>query len=284
MSDGRSAGFASVSVPDGYVRYMLPQVFEPWAADMVSRVGLRPGQSVLDVASGLDPVARLAASAVGPTGRVVACDISAAMLAAAAARPVETGSAPIEYLECSASELDVADSTFDVVLCQQGLQFFPDRVAAVAEMARAVRPDGLVAVSTWAAEHPLGLFGPMCETMARSGIEEPYRGAYDPASYSISAPDLIDLLEEAGLRDARVEVATVDSVWSSVDDAVSALLGTPFGPLVSRLPPDRQHGVRATLAGHLQPSGQGTVTVRTVSNTALSPQVGPERGSSSLIW
>jgi len=95
VSDGRSVGFASVSVSDGYVRYMLPQVFEPWAVDVVSRVGLRPGQSVLDVASGLGPVARLAASAVGPAGRVVAGDISAAMLAAAAARPVEAGSAPI---------------------------------------------------------------------------------------------------------------------------------------------------------------------------------------------
>jgi ubiquinone/menaquinone biosynthesis C-methylase UbiE len=270
MSDGRSAGFASVSVPDGYARYMLAQLFEPWAVDLVSRVVLRPGQSALDVASGLGPVTRLAASAVGPAGRVVACDISAAMLAAAAARPVEAGSAPIEYLECSASALDVADSTFDVVLCQQGLQFFPDRAGAMAEMGRAVRPDGLVAVSTWAAEHPVGLFGPMCETMAGAGIEEPYRGAYDPASYSISAPDVADLLEEAGLRDARIEAVTVDAVWPSVEDAVSALLGTPFGPLVSRLPPDRQHGVRATLAEHLQPSGQGRVMVRTVSNTALA--------------
>jgi ubiquinone/menaquinone biosynthesis C-methylase UbiE len=270
VRDGRSVGFASVSVPDGYVRYMLPQVFEPWAANLVSRVGLRPGQSVLDVASGLGPVARLAASAVGPAGRVVACDISAAMLTAAAAGPVEAGSAPIEYLECSASALDVADSTFDAVLCEQGLQFFPDRAAAVAEMARAVRPDGLVAVSTWAAEHPLGLFGPMCETMARSGIEEPYRGAYDPASYSISSTHLAELIEQAGFHDVTVEVATVDAVWTSVDEAVRSLLGTPFGPLVSRLPPDRQHGVRATLAGHLQPSGQGTVTVRTVSNTALA--------------
>jgi ubiquinone/menaquinone biosynthesis C-methylase UbiE len=279
VREGRSAGFASVSVPDGYVRYMLPQLFEPWAVDLVSRVVLRPGQSVLDVACGLGPVARLAASAAGPAGRVVACDISAAMLAAAAARPVEAGCAPVEYLECSASALDVADSTFDVVLCQQGLQFFPGRAAAVAEMARAVRPDGLVAVSTWAAEHPLGLFGPMCEVMARAGIDEPYRGAYDPGSYANSAADLLDLLEEAGLRDARLEVATVDAIWTSTDEAVSALLGTPFGPLVSRLPPDRQHRVRATLAEHLQPSGHGTVTVRTVSNTAFAHKQGPERAS-----
>ncbi len=72
MSDTRSTGFTSVSVPDGYVRYMLPQLFEPCAVELVSKIGLHPGQSVLDVASGLGPVARLAAAAVGPTGRVVA--------------------------------------------------------------------------------------------------------------------------------------------------------------------------------------------------------------------
>jgi ubiquinone/menaquinone biosynthesis C-methylase UbiE len=82
MDGTRAGGFSSVSVPDGYGRFMLGQLFEPWAADLVARAGLQPGSSVLDVASGLGPVARLAAAA-GPGGHVVASDISAAMLAAA---------------------------------------------------------------------------------------------------------------------------------------------------------------------------------------------------------
>ena len=77
MMDGsRSGSFTQVSVPADYDRFLLSQLFEPWAADLIARADLRPGSSVLDVASGLGPVARLAAAAVGPGGRVVASDIS----------------------------------------------------------------------------------------------------------------------------------------------------------------------------------------------------------------
>src|SRR5580704_17044742 len=125
MDRSRSGSFTQVSVPDGYARFMLGQLFEPWAADLIARAGLKPGCCVLDVASGLGPVARLAAEAAGPGGRVVASDISAAMLAAAAAaaRPQGPGRAAMEYLECSASAIAADDDSFDVVLCQQGLQF-----------------------------------------------------------------------------------------------------------------------------------------------------------------
>jgi ubiquinone/menaquinone biosynthesis C-methylase UbiE len=113
--------------------------------------GLHAGP-VLDVASGLGPVARLAAAAAGPGGRVVASDISAAMLALAAAKQADPRRAPIEYLECPAAAITADDDSFDVVLCQHGLQFFPDRAAAAGEMRRVTRPGGTVVLSTWAAE------------------------------------------------------------------------------------------------------------------------------------
>jgi ubiquinone/menaquinone biosynthesis C-methylase UbiE len=114
---------------------------------------------VLDVATGLGPMARLAAEAAGPAGRVVASDISAVMLAAAARSP-GPGWAAIEYLQCPASAIAAEDDSFAVVLCQDGLQFFPDRAAAAAEMRRVARPGGTVVMSTWAAGHafrPAGL-------------------------------------------------------------------------------------------------------------------------------
>lgn len=87
MDGSRSGSFIQVSIADSYDRFMLGQLFEPWAADLITRASLKPGCCVLDVASGLGPVARLAAEAAGPGGRVVASDISAAMLAVASARP-----------------------------------------------------------------------------------------------------------------------------------------------------------------------------------------------------
>jgi ubiquinone/menaquinone biosynthesis C-methylase UbiE len=267
MDDGaRSLGFTQVSIPEGYDRFMLRQLFEPWAERLVARAGIGPGCRVLDVASGLGPVARLAAMAAGPGGRVVASDISAAMLAAAA-RPADPRWAPIEYLQCPASAITAHDDSFDVVLCQHGLQFFPDRRAAAREMRRVARPGGTVVLSTWAAEHPLGLFGPVNETLRESGVAEPFPRAFDPDSYRVSVTDLQELLQMAGLRDVRVETVVLDARWQSAEAATATLLGTPFGPLVSALPADEQEQVRARLAGKFPRSADG-VTVRTASNIA----------------
>jgi ubiquinone/menaquinone biosynthesis C-methylase UbiE len=268
MDGSRSGSFTEVSVPDGYDRFMLGQLFEPWAADLITRANLKPGCCVLDVASGLGPVARLAAQAAGPAGRVVASDISAAMLALASARPPGPGrAAAIEYLQCPASAIAADDDSFDVVLCQHGLQFFPDRATAVAEMRRVARPGGTAVMSTWAAEHPLGLFGPMAEAVRETGIAEPFPGAFEAGSYCLSVADLADLLQAAGFGDVGVETVELHATWRTAEAATATLLGTPFGPLVSALPADAQEQVRARLASKLGDSADG-VTVRTVSNIA----------------
>jgi ubiquinone/menaquinone biosynthesis C-methylase UbiE len=106
---------------------MRPQLFEPWAVDLIKAVGVVANPRVIDVASGTGVVAHLAAQAVGPAGSVVATDISASMLAVSAARERRPSSAPIKFVACSATPLDAADGSFDVAFCQQGLPFIPDR-------------------------------------------------------------------------------------------------------------------------------------------------------------
>jgi ubiquinone/menaquinone biosynthesis C-methylase UbiE len=266
MTEDRSRGFTGGSVPEAYDQFMAPQLFEPWARELVGRARLRRGSSVLDVASGPGPVARLAASAVGPEGRVVASDISPAMLAVAAAKPAAATSAPIEYVECSATALEAASDSFDAVLCQQGLQFFPDRAASVGEMRRVARRDGVVVVSTWASERPLGLFGPMAEVLQLAGVAEPYPRAFDPQSYSLSSPELSRLLSEAGLREVVVETVELDAVWRDTQEAVATVMGTPYGPKVNGLPVDKQQQVYSLLAGRLGQSPDGTVIIRTTSH------------------
>jgi ubiquinone/menaquinone biosynthesis C-methylase UbiE len=264
MSEARSAGFTAASVPEAYDRFMAPQLFEPWARELVGRAELRKGSSVLDVASGPGTVARLAAAVAGADGRVVASDISPAMLAVAAAKPVDPAWAPIEYLECPATAIDAAEGSFDAVLCQQGLQFFPDRERAVGEMCRVARPGGVLMVSTWASERPLGLFGPMAEALQEAGMAEPYPHAFDPRSYSLGAAELRSLL--SGLRDLVVETVVLDAVWRNADDAVATLTGTPYGPGIRALPAEAQQRVRTLFAGRLRPSADGTITIRTASH------------------
>jgi ubiquinone/menaquinone biosynthesis C-methylase UbiE len=114
------------SAPELFERYLVPAVTAPWAADLVSLTDPPLGAHLLDVACGTGIVARLAAQRVGPTGHVVGLDLNPGMLAVARGLPPLPG-APIAWREASAVALLFPEATFDVVLCQQGLQFFSHR-------------------------------------------------------------------------------------------------------------------------------------------------------------
>jgi SAM-dependent methyltransferase len=141
--------FSVASVAGTYDEVYVPRIFIPWARLLLERAHLRSGEAVLDIATGPGTVARIAAERVGARGRVVGADFSEAMIAIARAKPRTAGAAPIEYRVSPAAPLNVDDQAFDVVTCQQGLQFFPDRPAAVKEMFRALKPGGRVVAAVW---------------------------------------------------------------------------------------------------------------------------------------
>ena len=118
MTDATRFQFTNASVPKAYDEFFVPRLFEPWAKLLLDEVNLRPGEAVLDVATGPGTVARLAAARLGPRGRVVATDIAPLMLDIAKAKPAIAGAAPIEYLESPAAPLAIPNGTFDSVLCQ----------------------------------------------------------------------------------------------------------------------------------------------------------------------
>jgi SAM-dependent methyltransferase len=125
---------------ENYERYFVPAIAAPLAAELVGAAGLRAGERVIDVACGTGVVARLAAERVGAERAVAGVDVNAGMLAVA--RAVTPPDVAIEWHEVSADALPFADGTFDVVLCQMGLQFFPDRHAALREARRVLVPGG----------------------------------------------------------------------------------------------------------------------------------------------
>ena len=136
------------SVPENYERYLVPSIFALWADDLVEMAALQPGQRVLDIACGTGIVARTAARRLGSGGSVVGLDLNAPMLAAARSAAAAEG-VTAEWREGSALQLPWADEAFDVVFCQQGLQFFPDRPAALREMHRVLAPGGRLVLSVW---------------------------------------------------------------------------------------------------------------------------------------
>ena len=161
MSDPAEFDFKTSgnSVAQAYEELLVPRLFVPWAKLLLSEAKLSSGESVLDVACGPGTVARMASEWVGPKGRVIATDISPPMLDLARAKPQASNSAPIEYVESPAHPLKTKDASFALTVCQQGLQFFPERVEALKEMARVTQPGGRIAVAVWGSLKQWSIFG-----------------------------------------------------------------------------------------------------------------------------
>lgn len=133
----------SRKAPVNYERYFTPAIGKPLAEDLVEAADIRSGDKILDVACGTGIVARLAAQKTGPEGSVSGLDANAGMLAVARSTPSGENQ-PIEWYEAGAEAIPLPDDTFDLVFCQLGLQFMEDKVVALKEMRRVLKPGGRI--------------------------------------------------------------------------------------------------------------------------------------------
>jgi SAM-dependent methyltransferase len=184
-----------------YQQYLVPAIFDPWAPVLLGYAAPQPGETVLDVAAGTGAVTRAVAPLLGPGGRVVAADISPAMLEVARSLPVPDG-APVVWTEASADALP--GDGYDLVLCQQGFQFFPDCAAAAREMCRVLQPDGRAALAVWQERARQPVYKALFEAEARF-LGVPVDELDAPFSFG-DADELRGVLAAAGFE--RVELAT----------------------------------------------------------------------------
>jgi len=235
---------------DSYERYQVPSVFEPLARMFLERMALRPGQRVLDVACGTGIVTRLAAPIVGPAGSIVAVDFNPAMLDVAR-RHAPADGARVEWRQGDAAALPCADADFDVVLCQQGLQFFPDRPAALREMRRVLRPGGRVGLAVWCALERCPAQAAIAAALRRHvgpDIARRFRAPFDLGEAGV----LAGLLVQAGFRDVDVEVAVVmRRLLPPAESVPRVLASTPVGPEVAALEQATRDAVVADVAAAL---------------------------------
>jgi ubiquinone/menaquinone biosynthesis C-methylase UbiE len=136
------------SAAEAYEAFMVSAVFRTWAEFIVGLAALEPGDRVLDVACGTGIGARIAAERVAPDGKVTGLDIDPGMIEVARDLAADAGVAN-DWHVASALEMPFADDRFDLCLCLQGLQFFPDRAAGLSECRRVLRPDGRLFASLW---------------------------------------------------------------------------------------------------------------------------------------
>ena len=146
MSGPASDSIFSGSIASLYESHLVPLLFEPYAADVAERLVPRRPARVLEIAAGTGVVTRRLAAALGPESAIVATDLNQAMLDQA----VAIGTArPVEWRQADAMQLPFADGTFDAVVCQFGVMFFPDRPKAYAEARRVLRPGGVYLFNVW---------------------------------------------------------------------------------------------------------------------------------------
>jgi ubiquinone/menaquinone biosynthesis C-methylase UbiE len=179
-----------------YERSLVEPLFRPWADALLDRADLTPGLRLIDVACGTGIVVRRARQRLNGAGRFVGVDVSAPMLDVA--REVEP---QIDWRVGDAAALPVGqEERFDRVLCQQGLQFFAQRAAAVAEWRRVVAPDGRILVAVWRAANEMPPFDALQrEAELEVGSITDQRYAFGDASA------LERLLGDARFRDVRSE-------------------------------------------------------------------------------
>jgi ubiquinone/menaquinone biosynthesis C-methylase UbiE len=215
-----------------YEELLVPMLFKPWAEDLLALAALREGDRVLDVACGTGIVARMAAERVGVAGAVTGLDLNPGMIRVARSVPAPSG-APVTWVEGSALKMPLPDVSFDVVLCQQGFQFFPDQRAGLSEFRRVLVGGGRILLSVWDGETPY--------TRALSTAVERHAGTQAAATLRTSRicpnPDPLQLLvAQAGFRDVRVRARTLHRRLPQIAHFVlHHLAATPVADAVAAL-------------------------------------------------
>ncbi|HEX2021484.1 MAG TPA: methyltransferase domain-containing protein [Candidatus Thermoplasmatota archaeon] len=210
---------------------------------MLRRAALKPGERVLDVATGPGEPALAAAAAVGPQGRVVGIDLAERMVDLARKAAKERRADHAEFHTMDAEKLTFPDASFDAVLCRFGLQIVTDPDQAAREARRVLRPGGRLVATVWTTgeANPAihSIIGPMLE------YAEPDETGYLPTPYEMGASgQLAEVLRKAGFRDATEEVERQEQTFPSLDGYLAAILrGTPIGHSLSEEDEDVQRDV-----------------------------------------
>lgn len=246
------------SAPEAYERYLVPPMFAPWAERIIDRVDLDGDDRILDVGCGTGVVARHVANRVGNVGTVVGLDINEKMLDVAETTATESR-LEIEWRRGDATDLPFSDGTFDVILCQQVLQFVTDPSTALQEMHRVLSPGGRIAASVWRpleynpgyvelAEALKRHVGDDAEAMMRSPFPE------------WSGDDLGTLVRDAGFSKRSLTIEIGSMRYPSVEElvrreAASSPLSEPLGNIEPEVREALIEEVRDALEDYIDDEG-----------------------------
>lgn len=193
------AALRTPKIAEAYERALVPSIFAPWAEEILARARpIGPSDRILDLGCGTGIVARLFGERLGGGARITGLDASAEMIAMA--RALAPG---IDWPEGNAMNLPFADESFELVVCQQMLQFVPDPKLALREARRVLVRGGRLVLATWRRREEQ----PLYEALGR--IAERHLGVPNEKRFLLGDDGALGaLVAEAGFGDVRVDVVT----------------------------------------------------------------------------
>jgi ubiquinone/menaquinone biosynthesis C-methylase UbiE len=236
-------------IPENYDRYLASLLFEPYADDLVARVPIHDGVRILEVACGTGIVTRRLVDKLAGRGAIVATDLNEAMFAHARKRLPGRGDATWRHAD--GTSLPFETRSFDVVVCQFGVMFFPDKAAGAREAFRVLRPGGVYLFNVWDALEANPVPRITHETIAAFFPKDPPKFYTVPFSYHDVAT-IEALLRDAGFEAVGCErVAKEGKSASAAEAAIGLIDGNPVAAEIMQRRPEALAEIKAAVAARL---------------------------------
>lgn len=218
------------SIPENYDRGLGPYIFHEYAQDLAKRAADANPADVLEIAAGTGILTRKLRDSLAPTARLVATDLNRPMLTVAKSKFAEEEK--VEFKPADAMALPFEDAGFDLVVCQFGVMFFPDRQAAFREAGRVLRSGGRYLFNVWGSKSA-NPFSEVAQNVGADFFPDDPPGFYQvPFGYSDQSVVMADM-EAAGLQDVKCETVTLTQ---DVTDWALFAHGLVFGnPLIDEI-------------------------------------------------
>jgi ubiquinone/menaquinone biosynthesis C-methylase UbiE len=257
------------SVAEGWKKWWKPfeQSAQVVSDKLVDLAEIRQGHKVLDIGTGIGEPAVTAARRVGPTGKVVAIDISPQMLAIAIERAKDNGlDKIIEFREADAESFSLPFSNFDAIISRWGLMFLPNLSNALASMRQALVPNGRIGAAVWSVPQKVPFLSLAIATaMKEVAASPPPPGT--PGPFNLADTNMLqDKFIQAGFQDVTVHIGNMDFKAASAEEFTSfhQSIGAPIKMMIASQTPQRQSEIWNTIteAARKHADSTGAVTLQ----------------------
>jgi ubiquinone/menaquinone biosynthesis C-methylase UbiE len=244
----------SASAAESYESQKVPAIFSPMAEKTLDAISLPKEATVLDVACGTGVVAKAVSSRLSEPSRIVGADINPAMIEIAQ-RTVPRNQHSFEWIVAPAEQISTQDNQFDLVFCQQGLQFFPDKKAALKESHRVIKTGGRLIVTCWATIPPF--FQIVANVLEHHVGVDAAKIAVNPFIWN-DAEQIQKLISDAGFNvSSPIPLPVTRNMSASFDAMKEEILATPNEPVLRSLTEKKLSVVVSEILDGVQKYKQG---------------------------